>query len=112
MIKGATVQVITANNQYYSAQYPIDALAALDGLDTINTQDAETLDEAFRERVRRSSDKIAYAQFSDSANEWQCFSWADVATKVECWQVAFRQSGLVKGDRVKEVARKFGYRKE
>jgi len=56
--------VTTANNDYYTAQYPIDALASGEGLDTINTQDASTLDEAFRERVRRSSDKTAYTQFN------------------------------------------------
>lgn len=90
----------TANNDYYTAQYPIDALASGEGLDTINTQDASTLDEAFRERVRRSSDKTAYTQFNQSSEAWETFSWADMAVQVERWQVAFRESGLKKGDRV------------
>lgn len=89
-----------ANNDYYAAQYPFDALAAVGGLDTINTHDATTLDEAFRERVRRSSEKIAYTQFNQQTNRWDRFSWAEMAAQVERWQVAFRQSGLQKGDRV------------
>ncbi len=92
--------MITVNTQYNSAQYPVDALASLDGLDTINTQDASTLDEAFRERVRRSSNTIAYSQFNQSIMDWQSFTWTDVATQVERWQVAFRDTGLQKGDRV------------
>ncbi|MGK0375474.1 MAG: long-chain acyl-CoA synthetase, partial [Arenicella sp.] len=90
----------TANNDYYAAQYPIDALANVQGLDTINTHDASTLDEAFRERVRRSSEKTAYSQFNQATNAWESFSWAEMALQVERWQVAFRDSGLEKGDRV------------
>jgi long-chain acyl-CoA synthetase len=92
--------VTTANNDYYAAQYPIDALANVQGLDTINTHDASTLDEAFRERVRRSSEKTAYSQFNQATNAWESFSWAEMALQVERWQVAFRDSGLEKGDRV------------
>jgi long-chain acyl-CoA synthetase len=92
--------VSTANNDYCAAQYPIDALATVGGLDTINTHDASTLDEAFRERVRRSSEKIAYTQFNQETDTWDSFSWAELAVQVERWQVAFRQSGLEKGDRV------------
>lgn len=90
----------TANNDYYVAQYPIDALAANPGLDTINTQEATTLDELFRERVRRSPEKVAYTQFNVVAKEWRSYSWSQIATQVERWQVAFRESGLEKGDRV------------
>jgi len=92
--------VTTANNDYYVAQYPIDALSADGGLDTINTQTASTLDEAFRERVRRSSDQVAYTQFNSHSNSWQNTSWAEMAAEVERWQVAFRETGLEKGDRV------------
>ncbi len=90
----------TANTDYYAAQYPIDALAGVGGLDTINTQTASTLDEAFRERVRRSSEKLAYTQYNSKADAWQSTTWAEIASEVERWQVAFRESGLVKGDRV------------
>ena len=90
----------TANNDYYAAQYPIDALATVSGLDVINTHDASTLDEAFRERVRRSSEKVAYTQFNQKTDAWDSYSWAEIARQVERWQVAFRDSGLEKGDRV------------
>ena len=89
-----------ANNDYYAAQYPIDALAVVGGLDTINTQTASTLDEAFRERVRRCSEKVAYTQYNAKADAWQSTTWAEMAAEVERWQVAFRESGLEKGDRV------------
>lgn len=88
------------NNDYYIAQYPVDALGAVSGLDTINMHDASTLDELFRERVRRSPEKVAYRQFDKTQKQWQSYTWSAMATQVERWQVAFRDSGLVKGDRV------------
>ena len=91
----------TENNEYYAAQYPIDALAeGGSAFDTINTSTATTLDEAFRERVRRSSNVVAYTQFNHQLNLWQETTWAQMAAEVERWQVAFRESGLEKGDRV------------
>ncbi len=66
----------------------------------INSQDVQTLDELFRERVRRSSDSVAYTQFDSSVKQWQEITWAQLATEVERWQVAFKQTGLEKGDRV------------
>ena len=89
-----------SNNEHFAAQYPSDALAADSSLDTINTSDAGTLDELFRERVRRSSNKTAYSQYHESSKSWQDFSWSQLATQVERWQVALRASGLEKGDRV------------
>lgn len=88
--------------------YPEDALASqvgLDsnqgsGLDAINSSDASTLDELFRERVRRSADKIAYTQYDAKQQHWYGVSWAGLASEVERWQVAFREQGLEKGDRV------------
>lgn len=82
-------------------RYPPDALAVhADELDTINTQEAQTLDEMFRERVRRSSDKLAYTQYAPQRKQWVGVTWAELAVEVERWQVAFRDSGMVKGDRV------------
>ena len=89
-----------AKNDLHSAQYPADALASSQGLDTINTHDASTLDEAFRTRVRRSSDRVAYTQFDTTSQTWHRFTWAELALQVERWQVAFRGAGLEKGDRV------------
>ena len=80
--------------------YPQDALIADEDLDVINSADAHTLDELFRERVRRSPDKIAYTQFEPSLGHWYGYTWAEVANEVERWQVAFKTEGLVKGDRV------------
>ncbi len=80
--------------------YPNDALAGALRLDTITTSDASTLDQAFRERVRRSPEKMAYCQFEQASDSWSGRSWAEIATEVERWQVAFREQGLQKGDRV------------
>ena len=77
-----------------------DAQSENDALDTINMNDAQTLDELFRERVRRSSSMVAYSQFDAHQEAWQEYSWAEVALEVERWQVAMRESGLQKGDRV------------
>ena len=80
--------------------YAEDAQLVNPGLDTINVQAAHTLDELFRERVRRTPDATAYTQFSTEQNEWVSMTWAQVAEQVERWQVAFQTSGLEKGDRV------------
>ncbi len=81
-------------------RYPPDALMANDELDTISPAEASTLDELFRERVRRSGDEVAYQQFDESQQVWQQFSWADIAVQVERWQLALSEAGLEKGDRV------------
>jgi len=83
-----------------AVQYPRDALDSNPHVDTINSADVHTLDELFRERVRRSSNKVAYTQFDVRRAEWVNYSWADVAKEVERWQVALRETGLEKGDRV------------
>lgn len=80
--------------------YPEDALSQGVGLDVINCHDARTLDELFRERVRRSPEKIAYSQYDRQAEHWYGLTWAEMAREVERWQIAFRAQGLVKGDRV------------
>ena len=82
------------------SQYPSDALQATDHLDTISPAEASTLDELFRERVRRSSDTVAYTQFDQEKQTWVSLNWSEMAEQVERWQVAMRKSGLVKGDRV------------
>lgn len=84
----------------FSPQYPADALAGNAKLDTINCHDAATLDQLFRERVRRSPEKTAYTQYREDSQQWYSASWSDLATQVERWQVAFRKEGLEKGDRV------------
>ncbi|WP_353411837.1 AMP-dependent synthetase/ligase [Arenicella sp. 4NH20-0111] len=71
-----------------------------EGVDMINGQDVHTLDELFRERVRRSNNAIAYSQCPPRSKEWQNITWAELAGEVERWQLAFKDSGLQKGDRV------------
>lgn len=80
--------------------YPEDALARADGVDVVTSSEAHTLDQLFRERVRRSSDKPAFCQFDRQQDHWREFTWSDIAQQVERWQVAFKNQGLVKGDRV------------
>jgi len=81
--------VTETNTVKSTTQYPRDALVNKTGLDTINNADVHTLDEMFRERVRRSPNKIAYRQFDNDKGEWDTMSWAQIAAQVERWQVAF-----------------------
>ena len=83
-----------------ASNYPQDALLNADDIDMINSQDAQTLDELFRERVRRSSDSVAYRQFDVQSKQWVDWTWAQMAAEVARWQVAFSDAGLEKGDRV------------
>ncbi|MEO0368398.1 MAG: long-chain fatty acid--CoA ligase [Pseudomonadota bacterium] len=84
----------------HAQHYAEDAQLVNTGLDTINVQAAQTLDQLFRERVRRSPESIAYSQFNTEEKVWESLTWAEVASQVARWQVAFRDSGLKKGDRV------------
>ncbi len=80
--------------------YPPDALTNSENLDVIGLAEAQTLDELFRERVRRSPNQAAYSQFDAVAEKWRTLSWSEIAALVERWQIALREQGLVKGDRV------------
>ncbi len=91
---------MTENTVRVATRYPDDAQQENTGLDTIDLGTAQTLDELFRERVRRTPDGVAYTQFDADLKEWVSMTWAEVAAQVERWQVAFRASGLKKGDRV------------
>ena len=62
--------------------------------------DAKTLAGLFRERVRRTPDKIAYRQFDPGNKQWHDSSWADMAADVARWQTALANEGLQHGDRV------------
>lgn len=86
--------------KHTDTNYAEDALESREELDPINSADANTLDQLFRERVRRSPEKIAYSQFDMHQQQWLSFTWSDMAEQVERWQVAFVESGLNKGDRV------------
>lgn len=88
------------NNKPAAMQYPPDVLSAHSDLDVINSQEAQTIDQVFRERVRRSPDKTAFTQYDAQLERWHGLTWGEMAGLVERWQVAFRDSGLRKGDRV------------
>lgn len=61
---------------------------------------ASNLSDLFYERVKRSSDDIAYRYYDETDQIWKNLSWIDIAKKVELWHTAFRHEGLAKGDRV------------
>lgn len=80
--------------------YPDDALQGRKDLDVIPQSEAPTLDRQFRERVRRSADRVAYTDFEFESNRWRDFSWEAVAREVSRWQAALCGEGLKKGDHV------------
>ena len=80
--------------------YPPDGITGRNDLDIINPSEVHTLDEMFRERVRRSANKVAYTEYDDQFEDWLDYSWADIAYQVERWQVALQDAGLDKGDRI------------
>ena len=104
MIKSNDTQTATkVSNSSYSQSamlYAEDALTNNPQIDPINSADVCTLDELFRERVRRSPDKIAYTQYDVVKQVWNSLTWSQMAAEIERWQVALRAEGLNKGDRV------------
>ena len=80
--------------------YPPDGITGRSDVDIISPSEVHTLDEMFRERVRRSANKVAYTEFDEKFDDWLDYSWADIASQVERWQVALQEVGLEKGDRV------------
>ena len=68
--------------------------------DNIPAGTAGTLAGLFRERVRRSPDKLAYRQFDATSGEWQDSTWAEMGAIVARWQAAMAGEGLQHGDRV------------
>ncbi len=68
--------------------------------DLISAEAAVTLDGLFRERVRRSPDKVAYRHFDDHACEWRELTWREMEHEIARWQAAMLHDGLRPGDRV------------
>jgi len=66
----------------------------------IPASDAGTLAGLFRERVKRTPDKLAYRQFDPDTGSWQDTTWAEMAATVARWQAALAAEGLEHGDRV------------
>lgn len=66
----------------------------------IPTEVAKTLDGLFSERVRRSSQMVAYRSYDQVAGNWHEHTWEQVDREVARWQTALTKEGLVAGDRV------------
>jgi long-chain acyl-CoA synthetase len=66
----------------------------------ITTDDVSTLSALFRERLRRTPDKIAYRQYDIASQQWTRSSWHEMANEIGRWQAAFEKEGLQPGDKV------------
>ncbi len=76
-----------------------------DKSDFIAAETAVTLAGLFRERVKRSPNKLAYRQFDQDTGQWCDSTWQEMATEVARWQDALAQEGLQQGDRVAVLLR-------
>jgi long-chain acyl-CoA synthetase len=83
-----------------AAIYPRDALAERNDLDVIAPSEAPTLDRQFRERVRRSGNRVAYSDFDFDADCWRDYTWCEIADEVARWQAALCSAGFEKGHHV------------
>ena len=68
--------------------------------DYITPITAHNLSDLFYERVKRSSDDVAYRYFDVANESWKDLTWLDTSKQVALWHAAFRHEGLSKGDRV------------
>ena len=73
--------------------------------DNIPAGVAGTLAGLFRERVKRSPDKVAYRQYHEYSRQWRDTTWKEMATEVARWQEALAKEGLQHGDRVAVLLR-------
>ena len=60
-------------------------------LNTITADEAVTLAGLFRERVRRTPDKVAYRQSDAASGHWQDSTWMEMSAEVARWQAALAQ---------------------
>lgn len=68
--------------------------------DAISAELAGTLDGLFRERVQRTPDHVAYTTYNRKQQQWQDYSWSQMASRVSQWQQALLKTGAIAGDRV------------
>ncbi|MDH5426286.1 MAG: AMP-binding protein, partial [Gammaproteobacteria bacterium] len=68
--------------------------------DAITPEVAGTIPALFRERLKRSPDKIAYQQYNFANKRWESSSWNEIATEVARWQAALEKENLQPGERV------------
>ena len=74
-------------------------------MDTIPYEQAPTLAAAFRERIKKSPDKVAYTQFNEETKQWDNTTWGEMGQYVAKWQAALQKEGLNPGDRVALIVR-------
>ena len=68
--------------------------------DAITPDVADTIPAVFRERLKRSPDKVAYQQYNFANKTWESSTWSEIATEVARWQASFEKENLQPGDRV------------
>lgn len=66
----------------------------------ISAAQAVTLDGLFRLRVDKTPDKVAYTHFDRAEKAWVSLTWSEIGQLVARWQAAFRQTNMIRGDRV------------
>lgn len=71
----------------------------------IPVEDAVTLDGLFRERVKRTPDRVAYRDYNHQHGNWRDYTWAQIDRQVARWQAALERDGLRPGDRVAVMLR-------
>ena len=71
----------------------------------IPVETVKTLDELFRERVKRSPQMIAYRSYDLTSEKWLDHTWEQIESEVARWQTALVKEGLVAGDRVAIMSR-------
>jgi len=74
-------------------------------MDTIPYEKAPTLAAAFRERIKKTPDKVAYTQFDEETKKWVDTTWKEMGQSVAKWQAALKKEGLNPGDRVALILR-------
>ena len=68
--------------------------------DVIPVEVAGTLDGLFRERVRRSPERIAYRDYDRSAGTWRDLTWSQMDTRIAQWEIALARENIPPGERV------------
>ena len=68
--------------------------------DAITPDIADTIPALFRERLKRSPEKVAYQQYNFASKKWESSSWQQIAIEVARWQASLEKENLQAGDRV------------
>lgn len=74
-------------------------------IDLIPQNVAGSLYGLFRERVRRSPNRVAYRHYNTVSQRWEDIRWQKMADEIARWQAALREEGLQPGDRVGIILR-------